>query len=54
VFGQPIAMYNGQLIALDVAPEILNDRTLVPLRSVVETMGYTVNWQPPTIELTYP
>jgi len=54
VIGQPIAMYNGQLIALDVAPEILNDRTMVPLRFVVETMGYTVNWQPPTIELTYP
>lgn len=54
VIGQPIAMYKGQLIALDIAPEILNDRTMVPLRFVVESLGYKVNWQPPAIELTYP
>jgi len=44
IIGQPTAMVNGNLVALDVAPEILNGRTMVPLRFVVETLGYQVEW----------
>jgi hypothetical protein len=44
IIGQPTAMVSGNLVALDVAPEILNGRTMVPLRFVVETLGYQVEW----------
>jgi len=44
-------MVNGNLVALDVAPEILNGRTMVPLRFVVETLGYQVEWLGNTIRL---
>jgi len=36
---------------LDVAPEILNGRTMVPLRFVVETLGYKVEWLGNTVRL---
>lgn len=51
IIGQPTAMVNGNLVALDVAPEILNGRTMVPLRFVVETLGYKVEWLGNTIRL---
>ena len=34
----------GKTIASDVAPLIVNDRTLVPIRIVTETLGGTANW----------
>ncbi len=52
LIGQPTAMVNGNLVALDVAPEILNGRTMVPLRFVVETLGYQVEWLGNTIRLS--
>jgi len=52
IIGQPTAMVNGNLVALDVAPEILNGRTMVPLRFVVETLGYQVEWLGNTIRLS--
>jgi len=51
IIGQPTAMVNGNLVALDVGPEILNGRTMVPLRFVVETLGYQVEWLGNTIRL---
>jgi len=51
IIGQPTAMVNGNLVALDVAPEILNGRTMVPLRFVVETLGYKVEWLGNTVRL---
>lgn len=51
IIGQPTAMVSGNLVALDVAPEILNGRTMVPLRFVVETLGYQVEWLGNTIRL---
>ncbi len=38
----------------DVAPCIENDRTLVPVRVIAETTGYTVNWNADTrtVEIT--
>jgi len=51
IIGQPTAMVSGNLVALDVAPEILNGRTMVPLRFVVETLGYKVEWLGNTIRL---
>ena len=36
--------YNDELINLDTAPVIINDRTLVPVRAVSESSGYAVKW----------
>ncbi|MDD4169527.1 MAG: copper amine oxidase N-terminal domain-containing protein [Desulfotomaculaceae bacterium] len=38
------AYINGQLVTLDVPARIINDRTLVPLRFISETMGCIVDW----------
>lgn len=38
------AIVQGQIVALDVTPEILNGRTMVPIRFVAENFGYQVSW----------
>ena len=35
---------NGEVIELDVPAQILNDRTLVPVRAISESFGCEVNW----------
>lgn len=43
----PIKVYvNNERVsfAIDAQPVMIDNRTLVPLRSVLETMGYTVTW----------
>jgi hypothetical protein len=42
--GQTAAYKDGALIALDAAPVVVGDRTLVPLRFVAESFGADVNW----------
>ncbi len=41
-----IAIVNGQEIELDVTPQIVNGRTLVPARFVAETLDMDVQWVP--------
>jgi len=36
---------NGNPLSFDTAPCIENDRVLVPMRGVLESLGYTVHWQ---------
>jgi len=45
---------NGQSIKLDVAPQIISERTLVPVRAVADAFNCTVNWdgQTKTIFIT--
>lgn len=43
---------NGQSIKLDVAPTIVNDRTLVPVRAVAETFGADVAWDEANSKVT--
>ncbi|MZQ75500.1 MAG: hypothetical protein GT589_04995 [Peptoclostridium sp.] len=38
------ATVNGQSISLDIPVEIMNNRTVVPLRFIAESMGLTVEW----------
>ncbi|MDW7673671.1 MAG: stalk domain-containing protein, partial [Bacillota bacterium] len=40
------AYANGQLITLDVPPKLVNNRTLVPLRFISESLGLQVDWDP--------
>lgn len=37
-------LVNNELIQFDVAPVIINGRTLIPIRAVVEKMGCKVEW----------
>ncbi|TYQ15034.1 UNVERIFIED_CONTAM: copper amine oxidase-like protein [Acetivibrio alkalicellulosi] len=42
--GKTEVYLDEEFVQLDVAPEINIDRTMVPLRFISETMGYTVKW----------
>ncbi len=41
-----IVYMDGKSITIDVAPVIINDRTLIPIRFVSENLGYDVDWDP--------
>jgi iron complex transport system substrate-binding protein len=43
--GSRNAVKNGVPVMLDVPPQIVNSRTLVPLRFVGETLGADVDWE---------
>lgn len=45
VFAQDVTvLHNGAPIEFDVAPFISEDRTLVPMRAIFESVGATVEW----------
>jgi hypothetical protein len=44
VIGSKTITVNGEEQAMDVAPEITNDRTMLPARYVAEAFGYVVGW----------
>lgn len=35
---------NGKALTTDVAPQIINGRTMLPMRAVFETLGANVTW----------
>ena len=39
---------NGEKIAFDVQPQIINGRTMVPMRKIFEELGATVDWDDST------
>ena len=39
---------NGNLLEFDVSPQIIDGRTMVPLRTIFEALGATVSWNPDT------
>ncbi len=41
-------LLDGEYIAFDVAPTIIEGRTMVPVRAVFEALGATVDWQQET------
>jgi len=48
----PIRLYvNGQEINPDVPPQIINGRTMVPVRWVAEALGADVHWDARTMLL---
>lgn len=42
--GQNIINVNGNDIVIDVAPEITDDRTFLPLRALMDAFGISINW----------
>ncbi len=49
---EPTVIVNGQELRSDVSPQIINDRTMVPMRSIFEALGYSVNWNEQTQKIT--
>lgn len=39
---------NGEKIEFDVQPQLINDRTMVPMRAIFESLGATVEWDEAT------
>jgi len=54
--GKKTATVNGRVLELDVAPFIVNGRTLVPIRFISETFGAEVSWEQSTktVIIIYP
>ncbi|MFY0543547.1 copper amine oxidase N-terminal domain-containing protein [Brevibacillus sp. H7] len=48
VVSQKIAKRNGETITLDVPAQIINQRTMVPVRFIAEALNYDVNWEAAT------
>jgi len=48
----PMADVNGKEVAMDVAPMIVNNRTMVPLRFVAENFGLKVDWNDHSRKIT--
>ncbi len=44
IIGNTAAYVNGTEVVLDAAPEIRNDRTLVPVRFIAESFNLNVDW----------
>lgn len=43
--GSATAYINGTAHTLDVAPAVINDRTMLPIRFIAESFHFTVDWQ---------
>ncbi|MZP31385.1 hypothetical protein GTO91_16925 [Heliobacterium undosum] len=52
IVGSPTAVVNGQVVSIDPPAQIINGRTLVPLRFVIESMGANVKWDGPSKKVT--
>lgn len=44
--GQSFMRVNGEKVALDVPPQIVSDRTMVPARAAAEALDAVVRWYP--------
>lgn len=53
--GDKTAAVNGKMVALSVAPQLINTRTFVPMRFISEALNAEVNWNSKTntVEITY-
>ena len=43
---------NGETLVFDVAPQLIDNRTMVPLRKIFEAMGAVVDWNNDTQTVT--
>ena len=50
--GDITVVIDGKQIAFDVQPQLINDRTMVPLRAIFEALGATVDWDNDTQTVT--
>ena len=47
-----VVLINGQYIQFDVAPQIINNRTMVPMKAIFEALGATIQWDGNTRTVT--
>lgn len=54
--GSKTAQVNGKAVGLDVAPQIIQGTTVVPIRFIAENLGCEVLWSAPEqrISISYP
>lgn len=60
VFSMPVfaaedeikVLLDGQELVFDVPPQLINDRTMVPMRKIFESMGASVEWEDSTQTVT--
>lgn len=45
-------MLNGEQLSFDVSPKVINGRTMVPMRTIFEKLGATVEWDEETQTIT--
>lgn len=45
-------LLNGKMIQMDVSPTVIDDRTMIPIRAVVEGLGIKVQWDDSTETVT--
>lgn len=50
--GQPVRYVNGELVEMDVAPVIIDGRTMAPVRCIAEDGGAVVTWDGEKQEVT--
>ena len=43
---------DGHTLSFDVPPSIINDRTMVPMRKIFESLGYEVDWEQNSSKIT--
>ncbi len=48
----PLVILNGKQLEFEVPPTIENNRTMVPLRAIFESMGAKVDWNSTTLVIT--
>lgn len=48
--GSDIVIFNGEPVKLDVPVQLINDRTMFPMREFAERTGAKVSWQAPTAQ----
>lgn len=51
--GKKTATLNSKSVTLDVAPYVVNGRTLVPLRFIGDAMGAKIDWEPKSQKITF-
>ena len=50
--GEIPVVINGKAITFDVPPQIINSRTMLPMRAIFEALGMTVEWNGQKKEIT--
>ncbi len=45
-------LLDGNILSFDVPPQIINDRTMVPMRTIFEALGANVDWNQDTQTVT--
>merc|ERR1711879_1108613 len=54
--GNKVAIVGNESVFLNIAPQIINSRTMVPVKFISESVGATVSWEAQTrsVLITYP